>query len=194
MFIELSEMLRCPGPHAVSPLVVATEAMEGRSVRRGVVGCPVCRAEYPIVDGIVRFGAPPHPSPPHHVSPPETLAALLGVSGPGGYVVLVGATARCADELATLLDGVHWVGVNAPQDVAERQALSLLEADGMIPLRTRMARGVVVGGDFALSPWLDEAARITLPGRHVVVEREGVEVPDLKPVATGDGLWLGERV
>lgn len=193
MFIELSEMLRCPGPHEETPLVVATEVMEGRSVRRGVVGCPACGAEYPIHDGIIRFGEPPRPRDPHHVAEADTLAALLGLGGPGGYVALVGAACRRAEELAALLDGIHFVGINAPPGAVERDVLSLLESDGMIPLRTGMARGVVVGGDFANAPWLDETARVVLPGRHVVVEREGVEVDGLTGLATGRGLWLGAR-
>jgi uncharacterized protein YbaR (Trm112 family) len=193
MFIELAEMLRCPGPHEETFVVVATDVMEGRSVRHGVVGCPVCQREYQIVDGVVRFGAAGSPRAPHHGADGETLHSLLGLDGPGGYVVLVGAAVERADELAVRLDGVHFVGINPPPHARERAHLSLLESDGSIPLRTAVARGVVVGGDYAEEPWPGEAARVTLRGRHVIVEREGIEVPETRPLASGSGLWLGER-
>lgn len=193
MFIELAETLKCPSPHQESFVVVATEAMAERSVRQGVVGCPVCQAEYPIVDGVVRFGEAPSPRAPPPAADVETLHALLGIEGPGGYVVLIGAAARRADELAARLEGVHFIAVNAPDDLTERPYLSLLVADDQVPLRTGVARGVVVSGDFAHDPWPTEAARVALRGRRVIVEREGLDVPGTRPLASGSGLWLGER-
>ena len=56
MHIELTEMLRCPEPHAEAFLVLSTAEMSGRSVVSGVVGCPVCRREYGIVKGVINFG------------------------------------------------------------------------------------------------------------------------------------------
>src|SRR6266550_4053118 len=106
MHIELTEMLRCPEPHREEFLVLSTGEMSGRMVRAGLVGCPVCQTEYEIADGVVDFrgtgkgkGAPPLTLPPSrsHVSPdPQTLQALLDLSGPGGYVVLLGSASRYA--------------------------------------------------------------------------------------------------
>jgi len=193
VFIELAEILKCPGPHEESFLVVANEGMVERSVQQGVVGCPVCQAEYPIVRGVVRFGNAPSPRAAHRVTDAETLHALLGIEGPGGYVVLIGGAARRADELAQRLEGVHFVAINAPDDVTERPHLSLLVADGNVPLRTGMARGAVVSGDSAYDPWPSEAARVTLRGRRLVVEGETLEVPGMEPLASGSGLWVGQR-
>ena len=55
MFIELVDALRCPQPHAESWLVVASTRTQARHILEGTLGCPVCRAEYPIVDGVVDF-------------------------------------------------------------------------------------------------------------------------------------------
>src|SRR5213593_4624303 len=55
MHIELTELLRCPESHQADPLVLSTGEMAGRMVRTGLVGCPVCRKEYPIVKGVVYF-------------------------------------------------------------------------------------------------------------------------------------------
>src|SRR5207245_2292762 len=165
---------------------------------------PVCRREFPIMKGVVQFsageGAPLRdkntqslrgaPSP----ADAQTLQALLDLSGPGGYVVLVGSAARHAVGLAGLMGGIHFVGINAPPEVGELPVLSLLACDTMIPLRRAMARAVVVGPDRAEAAWLAEAQRILLPGRRLVVERDDVTPPaGLTQVASGQGLLVAER-
>ncbi|MGH7531262.1 MAG: hypothetical protein ACREMN_12820 [Gemmatimonadales bacterium] len=205
MHIELTEMLRCPESHREEPLVLSTGEMRGRTVWSGLVGCPVCRREYPIFQGIVDFrraGAgvteerTPRPTPPSPLpgAGADRLQALLELSGPGGYVVLVGAAARQAGGLAALIDGVHFVGVNAPPDLGEQPTLSLLCTRDTVPLRSAMARGIVIGADLARSPWLVEAHRVLLPGRRCVVESETPELPiGLERLAASEGLWVGAK-
>src|SRR5690242_6115900 len=201
-------MLRCPEPHGEAFLVMSTGEMLGRMVRSGILGCPICRREFPIVKGVVNFAgsgmrdarsvadaAAAHPASriPYPVDS-ETLQALLDLSGPGGYVVLIGAAARHAVGLAGLMGGIHFIGINAPPEVEELPVLSLLVCPGMIPLRQTIARGVVVGSDRLGSDWLTEARRVVLPGRRVVVEGEDVTVPlGLTRLAAGEGLFVGER-
>jgi uncharacterized protein YbaR (Trm112 family) len=196
--IELTEMLRCPEPHGEAHLVVSTGEMVGRMVRSGILGCPICRREFPIIKGVVHFSAPTHPA--SRISPlaapvdSETLQALLDLSGPGGYVVLLGAAARHAVGLAATMGGIHFVGIDAPEDVEELPMLSLLECDAMIPLRQTMARAVVVGRDRLEKMWLAEARRVLLPGRRLVVESDQAVVPaGITRVALGQGLFVGER-
>jgi uncharacterized protein YbaR (Trm112 family) len=201
--IELTEMLRCPEQHAENVLVLSTGEMLGRMVRSGMLGCPVCHREYPIIRGVARFtgggvtSAAPAPRSPPPVEA-QTLQALLDLGGPGGYVVLLGSAARHGVGLAGLMGGIHFVGVNAPPDVEELPVLSLLACDTMVPLRHAMARGVVVGaegvGGAGGAGWLADAARILLRGRRVVVEREDVSgVPGVTRLAAGQGLFVGER-
>jgi uncharacterized protein YbaR (Trm112 family) len=208
MHIELTEMLRCPEAHELDVLVLSTGEMVGRMVRSGVVGCPVCRKEYPIVKGVVDFsgggrreagsGASAAATPPASRLPlpgeSQTLQALLDLSGPGGFVVLLGAATRHAAGLAGLMGGIHFIGVDPPPDVEETPVLSLLRAPGMIPLRPAMARGIVVGADRVGAVWLEEAQRVLLRGRRFVVEREDVEPPaGINRLAAGQGLWAGEK-
>src|SRR5256886_16796983 len=137
--------------------------MVGRMVRSGILGCPVCRKEYPILRGVVEFrgtgkgeGAPPsRPSPfPGRSPDAQTLQALLDLSGPGGYVVLVGSAARQAVGLAGVMGGIHFIGINAPPDLEELPVLSLLVCRGMLPLRQTVARAVVVGSASGGADWL----------------------------------------
>ncbi|MGH7617800.1 MAG: hypothetical protein ACREPM_11270, partial [Gemmatimonadaceae bacterium] len=55
MFTPLVDTLRCPNAHDETWLVASIERAEERDIREGTLGCPVCLAEYPIRDGIVRF-------------------------------------------------------------------------------------------------------------------------------------------
>lgn len=202
MHIELTEMLRCPADHREEYLVLSTAEMSGRTVRRGLVGCPVCHREYEIADGVVHFegagsgeqGAEDTasaPAPSSAPPAPDVLQALLDLSGPGGIVVLLGSAARSAAGLAELLGGIHLVAVNPPADLAELPACTQLRATAAIPLRGAVARGVVVGGELAVPAWLREARRVLLRGRRLVIEREAVVVPGVTPLAVGRGLWVG---
>ncbi len=204
MHIELTEMLRCPEPHREEFLVLSTGEMSGRMVRAGVVGCPVCQREYKIADGIVNFSgrgmgdagwveAAPHPPSPIPHSDAQTLQALLDLSGPGGYVVLLGSAAHYAVGLAALMGGVHFIGVNPPAGVEELPVLSLLVCESKIPLRDAMARGVVVGSESSDATWLVESRRVLLPGRRLVVENEAARPDGITQLATGQGLFVGEK-
>ena len=205
MHIDLTEMLRCPEPHEEGFLVMSTGEMRGRMVRSGVLGCPVCGREFAILKGVVQFSgsreqeagpgtAAEGPAPRSPLPAAETLQALLDLSGPGGYVVLLGSAARHAVGLAGLMGGIHFIGIDAPPDVEELPVLSLVACDTMIPLRRTMARAVVVGRDRAEAAWLAEGHRILLPGRRLVVERDDVTPPPgLTRVASGQGLLVAER-
>ena len=210
MHIELTEMLRCPEPHREDTMVLATGEMVGRMVRSGLVGCSVCRKEFLITNGIVDFTGSGEQGPKGYeagsgtlnrstapLSPlpaPSDLQALLELSGPGGFVVLLGDAARHAVGLAGSMAGVHFIGINAPPEVEELPVLSLLRAGGVIPLRQSIARGVVVGADLSTSPWLVEAHRILLRGRRFVALHDMPELPiGLEKLAAAKGLWVGEK-
>jgi uncharacterized protein YbaR (Trm112 family) len=206
MHIELTEMLRCPEEHRDEFLVLSTSEMNGRMVWRGIVGCPVCEREYVIFDGIVDFtqvlaGTDPKPvrrtpAPPALTDiDPQSLQALLDLSGPGGYVILLGSASRHAVGLAALMGGIHFVGINAPVDYEELPILSLLQTESRLPLRAAMARGVLVGPELLESPqWLTEAARVLLRGRRLVLETESPNAPSgVTRLAAGKGLWVGEK-
>ena len=201
MHIELTEMMRCPERHAEGHLVLSTGEMRGRMVRSGLLACPACGREYPVVRGIVKFSGGGMrdaggvtPDARTHPVEPESLQALVDLGGPGGYVVLLGAATRHAVGLAGLMGGIHFVGVNAPSDLEELPALSLLDCQTMIPLRQTVARAVVVGADSLGVEWLADARRVVLPGRRVVIESDQIPAPaGLTSLAREKGLFVGER-
>ena len=198
MFIELAEYLRCPRDPEESYCVVLPEEMVGRSIIRGVVGCPATKREYRIENGVANFiPADAPPLPQHSDEAPvdaQTVHALLGVTTPGGYIVLLGSAARLGVGLSELVGGVHFVGLNVPDGVEPSVAMSVLRGPSPLPLRSSMARGVVIGAEYAVGSWLAEGSRVLLSGLRVVVFKEAAVVPGTRALASGHGLWVGQKV
>ena len=195
MHIELTDLLRCPAGHEESFLVLLPEAMDGRRVMRGVLGCPACNAAYRITDGVAEFGAPP--TPPAGAAAPlgaEALGAFLDLQGRGGVVVLVGEAAAHAATYAALAEGVHVAAVNPPAGVTGSSQVSVLRTTAALPLKSRHVRGVALGADAASEPWLGEAIRVLLPGLRLVVADESVHPAGARELARGGGAFVGERM
>ena len=195
MFIELTDHLRCPAPHEESFLVLLPDVIERRSVRRGLLGCPACNASYRIEEGVARFGGGAAPAVAAPVAPPpvEGVAAFLGLSGPGGYVALVGDVASLAGELATAVPGVHLVGVNAPAGTTEAERVSLLEAPAL-PIKARQLRGVVLGGGYGGDPaWVAEGVRVLLPGLRLAGAGPAPATGSVELLAEAGGWWVARK-
>ncbi len=191
MFIELTDHLRCPEEHEEQYLVLLPTEVVQRSVRRGEIGCPACGRTWALADGILDLGGAPAPPAPGPSPGAEALAALLGLGGPGGYVAAVGVGAEAA-ALAGSLPGVAIVAVNPPAGTADGGAVSVVRS-ARIPLKRRSVRGVILGGTAGGDPWwLAEAARVVLPGRHVVGEgAAGAAVAaGLELLAEAGGWWV----
>jgi uncharacterized protein YbaR (Trm112 family) len=212
VFIELTDHLRCPASHEEAFLVLLPGPVVNRSVRSGTLGCLACGREYPIEDGVAVFGTQGSLKDSLAVAEKleksvkseksersdesvgaEAIMAFLGLSGPGGYVALVGDAGRFAPALAGLLPGVHFAAVNPPEYVIESPSVSLLRSP-VLPLKTASMRGVVLGGDYDDPHWRADAARSVLPGLRVAGQgmppdpAEGLEL-----LAAAGGWWVGSR-
>ena len=193
MFIELTDHLRCPVSHDEQFLVLLPHRMEGRSVREGQLGCPVCHRIFSLVDGVLDVGGAPAVEDAPTALDAESLSTLVGLSGPGGYLVLVGPPAAAWQEVARLNPGVGLVAVNPPAAVLDQGTLSVLRG-GRLPLKSHSMRGVVLGRPFATDPaWVGEAARVLLPGLRVVGESADPETDSIDLMASADGVWVGTR-
>ena len=195
MFIELTDHLRCAAEHDESFLVLLPDQVTNRQVRSGTLGCPVCNATYPIADGVVRFGPAPTPPPVPPSAPPPVsgLAAFLGLSGPGGYVGLVGDVAALGRELTGAVPGVHFLGVNAPAGTEGSDRVSLAEGP-RIPVKARQLRGVILGSGYGEDPkWIAEGVRVVLPGLRVVGAGPAPERDDLQVLAAAEGWWVSVK-
>ncbi len=191
MFIELTDHLICPSDHAEQYLVLLPEAMEGRRVVQADLGCPVCGRVMRVRDGIAALDPPaPPPDPERSDLSAEAILTFLGLSGPGGFVALVGQLGRLAPDLIGRLPGVGFALINPPVGTPDTLAASVVYAD-RLPLKRASMRGVVVGPEFASkSWWIADAVRATLPGLRVVAE--GGEPPEtIQLLGRTAHCWVG---
>lgn len=192
MFIELTDHLRCPADHPESFLVLLPEKVEGRSVRTGLLGCPVCGRTFALSEGIPDFGGAPVSPSSDTALGGDAITALVGLSGPGGYLVLVGAPARAWREVEQLNPGVGLVAVNPATGVHDEPGVTVLRSE-RLPLKSHSMRGVVLGRPFAdAEPWLDDAVRAVLPGLRVVGEGRTPPGDRLELLATAGGVWVAK--
>ena len=192
MFIELTDHLRCPADHDESFLVLLPDRLEGRSVIEGQLGCPVCGQTFMLSAGVFDTGdGPVAGAATAGKLDAEALTALVGLSGPGGYMVLVGPPADLWQDVAGCNPGVGLVAINPGPAVADVPGISVLRS-GRIPLKSRSMRGVVLGRPYAGDPhWVREAARVVLPGLHIVGEGSAPAADAIDLLASADGLWVG---
>ena len=197
MFVEIVDALRCPRPHEESWLVLAARRTEDRHVLEGTLGCPVCRAEYPIHDGIADFtaAAPPDRAPAPAVvdlAPAEHLAAMLDLGDSRGFAVLIGAWGARADQLLELIDAPPLLLVEPPAHVTMGHGLSGIRAGATLPVATGAARGVAT--DSADPARVAEAARVTRVGGRIVAPADSPVPHDVRELARDAAVWVGERL
>jgi uncharacterized protein YbaR (Trm112 family) len=192
VFIELTDLLRCPIDHDESFLVLLPDVMDGRSVRTGQLGCPVCGRTFHLVDGVFDGGGAAAGSEAGRTAlTGESLSVLTGLQGPGGYLALVGPVASLWEEVAALNPGIALVGINPGPGVSDGPGISVIRA-GKIPLKSNVLRGVVLGRPYAdEADWVREAARVVLPGLRVVGEGADPPVDTIEIMASAGGVWVG---
>jgi uncharacterized protein YbaR (Trm112 family) len=201
MFIELADHLRCPADHDEAFLVLLPDAMNGRSVVAGHLGCPVCGRTFRVERGELNIDGATVPTaaaePPGAVESSaleaSAMVALAGINGPGGYFVLVGAPAAAWREVVALNPGIGIVAVNPGPEVVDAPGVSVLRG-GMLPLKRHSMRGVVLGPGYGSdAQWVGEAARVTLPGLRIVGEGSAPSADTIDLMASADGVWVGTR-
>ena len=199
MFIELVDTLRCLEPHEESWLVASSDRMVARHIVEGTLGCPVCRASYPIHDGVVDFrrgeGMPAPPASPASEEAATRLAALLGLSDAQGFAVLMGAWGTHALAMRSLVE-CPLVLVDPPADVEAAPGLSLLRTDGALPLAPGASRGIAIdstdlSGVSAVR--VASAVRATR-ARGRLVGHASLPLPaEVHELARDESVWVAER-
>jgi hypothetical protein len=166
MHIELTDHLRCPGDHAEAFLVLLPGTMNGRDVVAGDLGCPVCGWSVHWDNSIPDLGGGTTSAATTALNA-DALVALLGVSGPGGWVVLAGGIAALSTELAAALPGVTVVAVNPPAGVEADSSIQIIRS-ARWPVKRASMRGAAVGADAA--EFAVDAIGSVLPGLRAVGE------------------------
>lgn len=173
MNLLLTDHLICPRCPAESGLILLAERVQGRRVQEGRLGCPACRAQYVVSDGVADF-ADREGAREDEAADALKLAALLGITEGPAMLLLLGGYEEVAPVLAGMVQNVEVVVANAsPKRGAEASAVSVLRIADQLPLRAGSMRGVVVAGS-ALH-LVAEAARVCALAARIIVSRARAE-------------------
>ncbi len=173
MHILLTDIVTCPRCGPEFGLILLADRVEERRVLQGRLGCPNCREMYPVEGGVLDLrlveGA-------EDASPPDPdgavrVAALLGLAGAGGTVLVAGPGAELAPGIAALVPGLEVVALTARFPAGpEGPGVSRVAGGPAIPLRGGMLRGVALTGAAAAETPLAEALRVLAPGTRLLLD------------------------
>jgi uncharacterized protein YbaR (Trm112 family) len=201
MFIELVDSLRCVSAHEDTWLVAGVTRMDGRRIVEGKLGCPVCRREYPVRDGVAWFAGTPfdpeasrltHAPAPAPEDRAMRAAALLGLTDAGGIVVLGGSWADCAEAIAELGPS-HVVVLNRAIPIDAPQTVSCLVVGDRLPFAAGSVRAVALDAELAATSLGSATGALRARGRLVAPASTPVP-PDVSELARDEQDWVAERV
>lgn len=198
VFIELVDILRCPRAHEETWLVAAVSTFHGRHIASGSLGCPICKTQYPVVDGAADFTVAGHSSGADTGAPATDAGeddilrarALLDLSEAGGVVATVGSAASLSGALEDSAECAI-LQVN-PSGAALGPGVSTMWVDDRLPLAPDALRGALVGDGASPELVASLVAAIRPKGRLVAPVSQ--PIPDgMNELARDDQQWVAMR-
>jgi hypothetical protein len=197
VIVDLADALRCIRPHEPAALITSVDRLAGRQIITGSLGCPVCDARYPVIDGAAVFdaaasersrGAPP--VPPVTEAGVIRIGALLDLIDPAGWVLLEGETSAAGAALHALLDTAV-VLLNPPGPVPLGAELSVIYAS-VVPFSPGLLRGAALSA--AVDRQLAESVVPALRAGGRIMGPTAVPVPSsVAELARDAHGWVGTR-
>ncbi len=196
MFIELLDFLRCTEDHPPIALVTAITRREGRFVVDAVMGCPSCRREYAIVDGVASFvgAAVSKPVDAAFQREPEgavRVAAFLAVSD-GSTIALADDWAPYAAEVAEMV-GARVFAINSPVSLDESERLGVLHTGHRLPFADAALGGVAIGSEGWTGGDLVRIVSRLASGGRLVAPAATALPPGMDEIARDDAVWIAEK-
>ncbi len=211
MRVEFIELLRCPAPHASSPLITVANKRHGDEILDAALGCVMCGAEYALRDGCAVFpardGQPdcqvslevvistaagdPLPSAADRSDEALRLAALLGLADATARAMLCGDTTLVSHDIEALT-GVRCLAVNAPATLTENRPIDRLTMalSDRIPLGDSSLHGLAV--DLAHVGLLSDATRVVRRGGRIVAPASASLPLGCRELARDARQWVVE--
>jgi uncharacterized protein YbaR (Trm112 family) len=187
VFLPLIDRLRCLNAHEDAWLVASIDRAEERDVLEGMLGCPVCSAEYRIRDGVVWFGDAPA-AEDETPSPAEALrlAAALDLTDARMTAILHGSWGAHASILRGL-SPAHMLLVNPPTSVSSGDGISIVRAP-VAPVAGAWADAAALDrADGAMG----ESIRAALRGGGRLLARADADVPvGFSELARDADVWV----
>jgi uncharacterized protein YbaR (Trm112 family) len=199
VFIEMLDLLRCVNTHEDTWLVASLKAISNRFVLDGILGCPVCHAEYPIRKGIADFridaGAEQLAGNEAESEPRQDLAmrigAFLKATEPGATMVLGGSWTKAVQELSVMTE-TRILALNPSERVEESESVGLLRVSHAIPLAPESVLGVALDASFSAAI-VASALKAVRPGGRIVGPTTIDAPADLAVLARDETYWVAEK-
>ena len=191
MHIELIDLLRCPEPHEETWLVAAFNKIDGRNIIEAKLGCPVCRREYSIHEGIAIFGGGDVSADPHEKDA-TTTAAFLDLTSPGKTILLAGRFGFLADEIVEMTQS-RAISLNAPREGNNESVAAIMTAS-RIPLASSSLNGVALDSRHSTQFLVAESARILRPLGRLVLSWDAPLTSDFRELARDEKHVVAERI
>ncbi len=195
MFVELTELLTCPRCGPVFGLVLLAQHVEDRRVYGGWLGCPNCRTDYPITDGVADLrlqtetatdAAPPVRDDELAIK----IAALSGLAEGPGYFLLGERLSHTAPSVAEMLPGLELIAMRTtPDESIEQHGISRVLSDDSFPLAEYRLEAAAVAPDGDPALVAAAARRVKPQGRLILFEAEERDVEQ----AERSGLTVAAR-
>ena len=180
-------------------MVAAAVETRARCLLRGTLGCPICEAEFPLVDGVVTFDAQPEPAAPTRPErrsdePGERtmrLAAFLDLTTPGGIVAVGGAWDDALDGLLDLTD-LRALVLEPTASWRPREPFGAVRGGG-VPVAAGSVRGVALDARTAGPAHVEAAVRALQPRGRLVAPAATPLPEGVRELARDAEHWVAER-
>ncbi len=209
MELALTDVLTCPRCGPSYGLILLPSEVRQRGVVTGVLGCANCRERWGVEGGVADLRVDPGETSCTRgdggVGAPDReaavrLAALLGLTGGGGTVLVAGPAVAHAGLLRSLVPDVAVIVLagGGAVDGAAQEGVSVLRVGASVPLRSGSMRGVALTG--ARAEQVEEGARLLGPAGRLLVEpapadaRERLEAAGLRVLAAEADVVVAGRL
>ena len=197
MIVDLADALRCIRPHEPAALITSVDRLSGRQIISGSLGCPVCDARYPVIEGAAVFDAASLERCRAEPAVPGAdeagvirVGALLDLTDPAGWVLLEGAASAAGATLHALLDTAV-VMLNPPGPVPTGAELSVIYAP-VAPFSPGLLRGAALSQ--RVDPALADSVVAALRASGRIMGPVTVSVPSgVAELARDAHGWVGTR-
>jgi uncharacterized protein YbaR (Trm112 family) len=185
MHILLTDTLTCPRCGPEFGLIVLAEDTQERRVVAGHLGCPNCRSQYPVrgrvadlrLDGSASAASDASDAPVDSAAAAGEeeavrLAALMGLAGANGMVLVAGPGSRHAAAVSALVPDAEVIAVSESAGSAgagaEPGVSRVLATGAGLPFRGGLRGAALTGGGDEAR--LREGLRVLVPGARLVVD------------------------
>jgi len=184
--------------------VLLVRDVEARRVRSGWLGCPNCRRDYPVAEGIADLRVEPDRSRPARPRLEEQdlaikILALSGLAGERGLLLLGDRLEHVAAGVADLAPEIEVIAVaETPERLAARAGVSGVACDGEFPVAEQKFRCVAIAPGGASEVVAAAARRVTAGGRLLLFDATAGDLAEVERsgftlLATEGGTAVAER-